>query len=101
MNIIVIYHSGAGSTKYIAELFRDTLQKIGHCVDISAIENYKNVNFEGYDGVVIGFPTYHASPSFSASKFMEAMSVAENKLPMYIFTTCGWYSETAYEYSLN
>lgn len=92
MNLIVIYHSGAGSTKYIAELFCAALKKCGHIADISALENCRNVNFKHYDGAVIGFPTYHASPSHSISKFIQSISALQNKIPVYLFTTCGWYS---------
>lgn len=92
MNLIVIYHSGAGSTKYIAELFYNALKKCGHSADISAVERCRDVNFEHYDGAVIGFPTYHASPSPSISKFIQSIPAAKNNLPVYLFTTCGWYS---------
>lgn len=92
MNLIVIYHSGAGSTKYIAELFCTALRKCGHSADIGAVENCCDINFEHYDGAVIGFPTYHASPSHSISKFIQSISELQNNLPVYIFTTCGWYS---------
>lgn len=91
MNLIVIYHSGAGSTKYIAELFCDALRKCGHSVEFSSAENFKNVNLEYYNGAIIGFPTYHASPSTSITKLIQSVSIIK-KMPVYLFTTCGWYS---------
>lgn len=90
MKLIIIYHSGAGSTKYTANCIYEYLKEY-YETDNLPIEKCENLNINEYDRMVIGFPTFHAAPSESMIKFMTCILKCEKKIPTYIFTTCGMY----------
>jgi ferredoxin len=62
-------------------------------VTIKSIEDRTN-NFDlnEFDNFIIGFPTYHSSPSQSILSFITSMEPLSNEKPVYLFTTCGLYS---------
>jgi len=90
--ILIVYHSGSGSTRTISEVLRDGLSKsfsvdivqVGPCFDYEAIPDY--------DLLIIGYPTYYFKPSISTSDFIEDMSANKINIPVFIFTTYGLYS---------
>ena len=90
MNILVLYHSGVGSTKFVAELLSKELSSYNHNVALTSIE--KPHNIDQYDLLCIGFPTYHASPSYSITNYIDKLPRFRAKKPAFIFTTCGLYS---------
>lgn len=90
MKLMIIYHSGAGSTKYTANCIYEYIKEY-YETEILPIEECENLNINEYDRVVIGFPTIHAAPSPNIIKFITNMSKSKKKIPIYIFTTCGLY----------
>lgn len=92
MRILVIYHSGVGSTKVIAtEYFRLLKEQVK--TQLMAIEEIKNFGIlDEYDYFVIGFPTYHCEPSKSIKAFIKQVSASKQPKKVFLFTTCGWYS---------
>ncbi len=89
---LILYHSGTGSTKLIAELFYISLKPYLN-IEITSIEGISDFLFlEKYDGFIFGFPTYHASPSKSMQEFMEKIPEFSKKKKSFVFTTCGLYS---------
>jgi len=92
MKILVIYHSGVGNTKLVSKLIYNQLSKYKQC-DIYGIESVPhNLNFDEYDGYVIGFPTFHSRPSDDIINYFNGIRPIRDKKPAFIFTTCGWYS---------
>lgn len=92
MKILMVYHSGVGNTKLIAEMLHLRLQK-EYEIEMYTVEEIGNQNsYIDYDGYIIGFPTYHTHPSISITKFINKIESQKNSKPAYIFTTCGWYS---------
>ncbi len=90
-NILIVYHSGTGSTKLTSELIGEKLKseynvtiKSIHCIEISTITKW--------DLVIVGFPTYHCEPSISMLEFLSRLKKNRTPLPAFIFTTYGLYS---------
>lgn len=95
IKVIIVYHSGSGSTKTIAEIYHKQLLQ-GYQVDMSPINleyDYKRLN--AYDFIIFAFPTYHCAPSTSMMDFIHSMPVFENNKKSFAFTTCGLYSGNA------
>lgn len=93
MRILILYHSGVGSTKLIAELIQKKLADSfsGNQVDIFSVED--EIENLDYDLFIIGFPTYHASPSTSITNYLERINKFKDEKAAFIFTTCGLYPE--------
>lgn len=92
MKLLIMYHSGVGNTRLIAELLYRGLGRTNE-VDMYPIEAIDGeFPYQKYDGYIIGFPTYHAHPSRSIINFIDHMKELSNRKPAYIFTTCGWFS---------
>lgn len=90
----LLYHSGAGSTKTIAELLYSKLQNIITCVEPISL-NYDYNNFIQFKYFIFGFPTYHCEPSSSMMDFIEKMPRFYEKKAAFVFTTCGLFSGNA------
>lgn len=91
MRIIILYHSAAGSTKYIANAMNECLKKDYETVILPIEECDKDI-IDTFDRIILGFPTFHGEPSSSIIKFIRAISKKEIKIPTYLSTTCGLYS---------
>ncbi len=88
--VLILYHSGAGSTKTIAEIFYKLLRK--YSTDIVAINlDFEYKRLENYELLIFAFPTYHCSPSISMSEFIRNMPVYEVPKKAYALTTYGLY----------
>lgn len=92
LKIMVLYNSGVGSNKTIAEIFHEKLNKF-FSSDIESISKDYNYNklFE-YDFIVLGFPTYHCEPSESMKDFINKMPKFKEPKNAFIFTTYGLFS---------
>ena len=93
--VLILYHSGSGSTKTIGEILRDTLRK-NHQVELISIN--QPFNYEDllkFDLIVFGFPTYNFEPSASMMTFIDEMPVLDSVKRAVVFTTCGMYSGNA------
>jgi NAD(P)H dehydrogenase (quinone) len=74
MKIIIVYHSGSGHTKVVAEhIARGALQEVNDVLLIPVQEAYACLrDFEQADTIVFGSPTYFGNVSAEFKKFMEA-----------------------------
>lgn len=89
--ILILYHSGAGSTKTIAEIYHKKLDS--YFVDISSIDfEYDYEILKNYEVLVLAFPTYHCTPSSSMMDFIKNMPPMQKPKKAFAFTTCGLYS---------
>ncbi len=95
MKILILYHSGVGNTKLVAEVLNNKLKESFETKVIAVEELSNEFVIDNYDGYIIGFPTYHTHPSESIIKFIDNASSIDKKMPAYIYTTCGWYSGNA------
>jgi NAD(P)H dehydrogenase (quinone) len=74
MNIVIVYHSGYGHTKIVAEHIRKGAAPEAERVSIISTLEAQN-NFEwlhAADAIVFGCPTYMGAVSAAFKKFMEA-----------------------------
>ena len=86
--ILILYFSGAGATKKIAELIHIRLLK--DCkVDIHSVENNNIKSIDSYEAMIIGTPTYHASPAKAMMSYLDALPRLKKKTPVFIFNTRG------------
>ncbi len=88
---LIIYFSGVGNTKAVAEHIKNYADKIS--ADIYSVEKLpENFSIENYSAVILGTPTYHAEPAPQLIKFLDTIN-SSRRIPAFIFTTCGLYSE--------
>jgi flavodoxin/NAD-dependent dihydropyrimidine dehydrogenase PreA subunit len=91
-NILLLYHSGSGSTKTVSEIFKSKLA-VSHKVEMKRIHSNFDYNMLlEYDFILFGFPTYFWEPSTSMSRFVSKMPVYKRPLKAFVYTTCGLYS---------
>jgi len=84
--ILILYFSGVGATKKIAELMHSSLSQ--KCkVDIFSIENKDIPSADNYDALIIGTPVYHCTPAKLIMDYLGAMSVLNKKTPAFIYNT--------------
>ncbi|QUH26616.1 EFR1 family ferrodoxin [Serpentinicella alkaliphila] len=92
--ILILYHSGAGSTKTIAEIYYKMLHL--YSIDISTISfEYEYNKLHDYNFIIFAFPTYHCSPSTSMKEFIKNIPVFDKPKKAFVFTTCGLFSGNA------
>lgn len=88
MKILVLYFSGVGSTRKVAELIQDCLLHTKNCiVDLYSIENCVAINFITYDAFIIGTPVYHGAPSNIVNNYFNSLPPLSKKIPAFIFNT--------------
>jgi len=88
---VVLYHSGAGSTKFIAQLITEELSPFFD-MEISHIKNeFNNEKLNRYSFVVFGFPTHHAEPSLSMLEYVSGLNKFSVSPKAFIFTSYGLY----------
>ena len=92
--LLILYHSGAGSTKTIAEIYYKMLDL--YSTDISPISfEYDYNKLHDYNFIIFAFPTYHCSPSTSMKEFIKNIPVFDKPKKAFVFTTCGLFSGNA------
>ena len=92
IKILILYHSGAGNTKLIAEKIYDSLRDI-YEVEISHINStYTTGRLQAFDLVIFGFPTHHAAPSLSMIEFVDNLNPFTTPANAFIYTTYGLYT---------
>ncbi|MGL5435439.1 MAG: EFR1 family ferrodoxin [Lachnospiraceae bacterium] len=82
--ILILYFSGAGATKKVAELMYFFISQI--CiVDIFSIENHADFDMNNYDALIIGTPVYHAAPSYFVTDYFDSISPLTKATPAFIY----------------
>lgn len=90
---VVFYHSGSGSTKLVATVIAEKLEKSGP-VDLIPISfEYDTGLLKQYRTLVFGFPTYHGNPSRSMREFFDRLPAAGKSIPVHLFITYGLYPD--------
>lgn len=90
--LLMVYHSGSGSTKAISEILKSKLTRF-HEIDMQHIHPHFDYNtLPEYDFILFGFPTYFWEPSTSMMEFLSKMPVYERPLKAFTYTTYGLYS---------
>ncbi|RQD68595.1 MAG: 4Fe-4S ferredoxin [Tindallia sp. MSAO_Bac2] len=93
-SLLIVYHSGAGSTKTIAEIYCCLLENLctDHQIHLTPISDKGAFqNIQEYDLIILGFPTYHSEPPASMKEFAEEMPPMNTPQKLFLFTTYGLY----------
>ncbi len=90
--ILILYHSGAGSTKFTSEMLASQLK-----ADFDVTVRHINFDFDykklySYDLLVFGFPTYHCEPSTSMMDFINQIPKLNKQINIFFFTSYGLYT---------
>jgi hypothetical protein len=89
---LLLYFSGSGSTKMIAEIVANGLRGRGRKVDLLEISAKANPKIiDKYDNYIIGTPTYHCAPPKYVVNFLNKLFVQGRPKNAYLFATCGLY----------
>ena len=68
---MIAHFSRTGKTEQIAEYIAEGVRITGHEAGLKKIPDIKSEkDFAGYDGVVIGYPTYHRAMSGFVETFL-------------------------------
>lgn len=90
--IMILHHSGAGSTRSIAEVFYEKLKESFNCNLEGITLDYDYKKLETFDFIIYGCPTYHCEPSESMMDFLQKMPKFEEKKNVFFFITYGLFS---------
>ena len=75
MNSLIIYWSGTGNTKEVAEAIHNTLQNSGVHSLLKRVEEAKDEDLYEYDLVFIGSPSYMWHPPAPMEKYIKECDV--------------------------
>jgi ferredoxin len=89
--VLILYFSGVGATKKIAELIYFRL--LQNCeVDIFSVENRNIPSINGYDALIIGMPVYHGAPPKVVMSYFDTITRLNNKIHSFVYNTRGTHS---------
>lgn len=74
MKVSIVYHSGYGHTKALAEAVRDGAASAGSDAALMTVDSVDWERLAASDAIVFGTPTYMGGPSAAFKKFMEDSS---------------------------
>lgn len=84
--ILILYFSGAGATKKVAELMYSFIPQT--CTaDFFSFESTADFNMNDYDAFIIGTPVYHAAPSHVVTNYFDSISPLIKSTPAFIYNT--------------
>jgi len=86
--VLILYFSGVGATKKVAELMCKKVSQSCH-VDIFSMENTDIPSIDNYDALIIGTPTYHAAPAKIVMHYFESIPRQTKEIPAFVFNTRG------------
>ena len=87
MKALILYFSGTGNTKYVANLFSQALLAKGVSVQMRSIEEPQPIE-PGYDLLVVGCPKYYEYPAMFLLQYLrKALPTAQQQTPTLAFCT--------------
>lgn len=91
--ILILYFSGVGNTKMVAEYIYSLLEK-DNSVDILSVEEMScDHDLMQYDRMIIGTSTIHSEPPVPMKEFLKAINKSQKRIPTFIYATYGLYPE--------
>lgn len=98
MNALILYFSGTGNTKTVAEMVGNELLKNSCNVQIHSIEEHFNIIPDSYDLLVLGCPKYYEYPELGfIDHIKQSIPTSSNKIPTMIFCTQAGSSSTDFK----
>jgi len=71
MKVLVGYYSKSGTTKKMAEIIADSLEKEGVEVKLSSVEDVDPKELLEFEGIILGSPTYYGSLAYQVKKLLD------------------------------
>ena len=90
--ILLVYHSGSGSTRTISEVLRDKLSDSYKVDRVKVCKDFDYSILQGRSLLIMGYPTYYFKPSISTLEYVDKLPVFKDRVQVFIFTTYGLYS---------
>ena len=78
--ILVVYYSQGGNTKKMAELIGEGVRKEGVEALVKNVSEVKANDLLGYQGIIIGSPTYYGTMAFQIKKLLDETVAFHSKL---------------------
>ena len=94
LQLLILYFSGTGNTRFIAERLSDALTDRNHVVELQSIERYRPSDFEKFDMMLLGYPVYACDMPKFLTEYLRKLPLTK---PMKIitFSTLGFYGGNA------
>ena len=87
MTALILYFSGTGNTKYVANLFSQALVAKGVSVQMRSAEEPQPIE-PGYDFLVVGCPKYYEYPALFLLQYLrKVLPTAQRQTPVFAFCT--------------
>ena len=84
--VCILYFSGAGSTKKVANLMYKSLYEKCDPQQF-AFEEAAEVDLNSFDALIIGTPVYHAAPSRIVSDYFREIRPLRKRTPAFLYNT--------------
>ncbi len=78
--ILIVFHSTTGRTELMAGFIREGIESEGVEADVRGADEVNPEDFLGYDGIIIGSPTYYGSMSWDIKKLLDDASEIHGEL---------------------
>ena len=86
--ILIVYFSGVGATKKVAEIIHSQVSK--RCkTDIFSIEDNNSPGVCDYNALIIGTPVHHAAPAKAVMNYVDTIKQPKDEMPVFIYNTRG------------
>lgn len=69
--LLIVFYSGGGGTQRMAELIGDGADGSGVSVDVRSVEDCRPEDLVGYDGIVVGSPTYFSNVAWQVKRLID------------------------------
>ena len=88
MKVLILYFSGTGNTKYVANLIHDEMKSMGFQTEIHSIEDEFTIAADSYDLLVLGSPKYYEYPPFYFMEYLKKnLPNCREMIPTMMFCT--------------
>jgi NAD(P)H dehydrogenase (quinone) len=80
MKVLIIYYSRGGTTKKMAELIAEEIQKRNIEVKVLSVDLASSKDMLEYDGLIVGSPTYYGTMAAEIKKLIDDSVTFHGKL---------------------
>jgi flavodoxin len=88
MKAFILYFSGTGNTKFVAEKFDQELKTNGIKTEIHSIEEAVPIEPDTYDYLILGCPKYYEYPTLHFVNYLkQKLPVTKSTIPVLAFCT--------------
>ena len=85
---LILYFSGTGNTKYVANLICDEMKNLNFETEIHSIEDEFTIVSDSYDMLVLGSPKYYEYPPLYFMEYLKrSLPMCKNSIPTMMFCT--------------